>query len=128
MLLADRSVEVIVLNVNDVQILRRGLPFDRFDVLVVAGSFIQIPTKIPPQTEISAKSLSQDVLKALLPACLGDIFLLPGAEAGALMEKIVPKERLHHLNEDIESAAATICAALIEADAGHRSSNGVSGS
>jgi cyanophycin synthetase len=128
MLLADRSVEVVVLNVNDIQILRKGLPFDRFDVLVVAGSFIRLPTKMQPQAEVGAKSLMHDLLKALLPACLGDIYLLPGAETGALMERAVPKERVHHLNEDIEGAAAVICAALVEADAGHRSSNGVSGS
>ncbi|NTV08169.1 MAG: hypothetical protein HGA81_06145, partial [Chlorobium limicola] len=43
MLLMDRTVDAVILCINDTSLLQTGLPFVRFDLLVLAGSEINMP-------------------------------------------------------------------------------------
>jgi cyanophycin synthetase len=65
LLVLDRSVQVLVLSVNDASLLQTGLPFDRFDFLLRAG---------PPDVTLDP------VLRMILPACSGRVVSL--ADAG----------------------------------------------
>lgn len=65
LLALDRSVQVLVLSVNDASLLQTGLPFDRFDFLLRAG---------PPDVTLDP------VLQMILPACSGRVVSL--ADAG----------------------------------------------
>ena len=73
LLMLDRTVEAAVVSVNDGSILRSGLAFDRFDVLVLAGRHL---------TNISAENIRNgmaSLLKALMPMCTGSILTLAGS-------------------------------------------------
>lgn len=70
MLVRDSTVDVIVLAVTDDGLLRTGLPFDRFDVLVLGG--FDLPHA--PQSDTSAEPpLLQSLLETLLPSCTGAV-------------------------------------------------------
>jgi hypothetical protein len=76
MLMLDRHVDTAILAINDDSILRTGAPFDRFDLLVIAGT--QISSK--PGGD-KANHIAWDVLaKQQLPACTGNIVII--TEAG----------------------------------------------
>jgi cyanophycin synthetase len=73
MLVRDPSVDVIVLPVADDGFLRTGLPFDRFDVLVLGG--FDLPHD--PKGDTGAEPpLHQSLLEALLPSCTGTVILV----------------------------------------------------
>ena len=66
-MLGDRDVDAIILSINDQGVLHSGLPFDRFDLLIRAGSHYQLSTN----SEQTVASLSQELYRALRPACAG---------------------------------------------------------
>jgi len=74
-LMADKGVDAAVLCVNDTEILRSGLPFDRFDALLVAGTRLVDRANRP--LEDPAAGL-QRLVRTLRPACRGAIFASPG--------------------------------------------------
>ncbi len=75
MIIADNTVEAVVLNVNDESVLSTGLPFARFDLLVLAGDHVDLPEeteKPDPDT------VMQNLLELILPACDGKVFPVRG--------------------------------------------------
>ena len=73
LLVLDRTVEMLVLSVNDASLLQTGLPFDRFDFLLRAGSHV---------VNLDA------VLEMIVPACRGQVVSLTdaGMTPGALVD------------------------------------------
>lgn len=69
-LTVDRNVEAIVLNVNDSNVLLTGLPFARFDFLVLAGEHV---TPLDNVDEPASDNLMRDLLELILPACDGKV-------------------------------------------------------
>ena len=73
----DRTVEVIILSLNDAKVLRTGLPFARIDLLVLAGVDIS-----GPATGIEKEKLLRELLMSLLPACDGKVVVVEGSGLG----------------------------------------------
>lgn len=94
MLLTDRRVEALVLSVHDDEVLRQGMPVDRIDWLVLAGSHL-IPRKMtsaPSGTEKTPAVLLNEVLASILPACCERVIVLvqAGMEIKGLERAVVP--------------------------------------
>jgi cyanophycin synthetase len=70
----DRAVDALVLSINDDSILRTGLPFPRFDVLVLAGSHIVRGNKDAAPAPI--EPVIRDILTVVLPACDGTVLTI----------------------------------------------------
>lgn len=75
-LLRDRSVAAVVLSINEASVLRTGLPFDRFDVLVLAGPHVALPKNSGTATR---EGVFRGLLAAILPACDGKVVTVKGA-------------------------------------------------
>lgn len=71
MMLLDNRVDAMILCVNDLSLMRTGLPVDRYDVLVLAGTHYRAPKGGP---QIDARAL----VHGLLPACTGAVIPLEG--------------------------------------------------
>jgi cyanophycin synthetase len=82
MLLMDKSVEAIIICVRDIRVLNTGLPFDRYDALIIAGNNIHLPQ----QANITKERATTQVLKTLLPACTNQVIQLADADVE------IPKE------------------------------------
>ena len=70
LLLRDRGVDAVVLSIQDADVLQTGLPFDQFDVLVLAGT--QMSVGAHATAALSAQAMLV-VLQAILPACSGQV-------------------------------------------------------
>lgn len=66
MLLIDKSVDMIVISINDLKVLKTGLPFDRYDLLVLAGKEITMPSDIDSS---SKQRILKKTINVLLTAC-----------------------------------------------------------
>lgn len=77
MLMLDKSVTVAVIGLNDASALRTGLPFDRFDLLVLAGS--HLPFSGAAQGQRWRSALIDIVSTFLLPACRGKVLAVAGS-------------------------------------------------
>jgi cyanophycin synthetase len=75
MLILDKTVDAACLSVNDDSLLRTGLPFDRFDVLVLAGKHL---LKHGRENASPPEMQWRSVLAALLPACTGKVLSVAG--------------------------------------------------
>ncbi len=110
-LMVDKTVEAAVLCVNDAGFLRSGLPFDRFDVLVVAGHSLHDGTD-QPLTDPPA--VMQHLLRALRSSCQGKVFVsaefAQTADAEPVDVQIVAAGKL----------ASVVCQEMRRADARHR--------
>jgi cyanophycin synthetase len=78
MLTYDRNVEAIILSVNDVSILKCGLPFQRIDVLLIAGIHISSPDN--DDNKKTNHELIKDIISAVLPMCDGEVMALSEAQ------------------------------------------------
>lgn len=85
MLLRDPTVEAIVLSIQDDQPLHLGLPFDRFDLLILAGRHIE--SALPRQPG-HPSILLRALLATMQPACAGQ--LLPMAGTDVLWDEYLP--------------------------------------
>lgn len=74
MLVLSRRVDLALVAVNDDSILHQGLPFDRFDMLILAGANIR-----PDKAEAGQgrETLIAQLLASLLPSCDG-VIITPG--------------------------------------------------
>jgi cyanophycin synthetase len=72
----DKGVNAAVVCLNDTSVLRKGLPFDRYDMLVLAGGSI---TMFAGEADESPAVIMTSLIDALLPACRGMIFNLAGS-------------------------------------------------
>lgn len=101
MLMLDKSVAAAVVSIHDVSLLRTGLPFDRFDLLVLGGPHVTVPADMGEQKR---DGVVRDLLRAILPACTGKVITVAGSglavEAyehlapGQWVTEPVPSERL----------------------------------
>lgn len=117
-LMRDRTVKAAILCVNDADVLRSGLPFDRFDVFVVAGQSFSARSGVPLA---NSSMVIRNLIQALQPACQGKMFLTP--DVGEATHKNPPQFQI----VDAGSLASVVCQEMLEASARHRAS-GVSGS
>ncbi len=76
MLTLDRTADAMVLSVRDGRVLSTGLPFARFDLLVLAGA-VSAASDLheQPDPEITMREL----LELLLPCCDGKVVSIEGA-------------------------------------------------
>ncbi|HSH89384.1 MAG TPA: acetate--CoA ligase family protein [Ramlibacter sp.] len=92
MLMLDNRVEAAVLLLNDKRVLRSGLPFERFDVLLVAG-------------EAQAQQADMgELLAALAPACDGTLAARPGLSVGKPFIEVGPTGVARWLAEILHAA------------------------
>lgn len=66
MLLMERSLDALLFFINDTTLLGTGLPFDRFDLLVVAGNAIGGP---PGATDAETAFQIETLFEFLVPCC-----------------------------------------------------------
>ena len=87
-LIRDRRVEAIIMQVNDDSLLESGLPFPQYDLLIIAGDDLAAakPEGGRPDAEIAA-----DLIPALLPACDGKVVQLTGS--GLPLDRFRPMTR-----------------------------------
>lgn len=75
MLTLDRNTDAMVLSVSDGSVLSTGLPFARFDLLVLAGAVSAASDRHErPDPEITMREL----LELLLPCCDGKVITIEG--------------------------------------------------
>ena len=117
-LTGDNNVDAVVLGVSDTGILRTGLPFERYDILVFAGSHIAVTGA---EQQIPLERLLHDFYRALSPCCDGRVIVV--AESGLDTPGKFGALPLEVTNEPVAKSLAveTIVAALIHADRRHRS-------
>lgn len=124
LLVGEKEVAAIVLCINDTGILRKGLPFERFDVLVVAGRHL-VASKgentRPP--EFFLRSL----FDALAPCCDGKVFVVEGAgvnidtplrcsPAEVVKESLPPDQVATAIADEMIAAGLRHAAPLAETD------------
>ena len=85
-LTADKTVEAIVLSINDESVLSTGMPFARFDLLVLAGEHIDVPENAEKP---DSGAVMQNLLELILPACDGKVVPVKGNKT--------PVEQYRHL-------------------------------
>jgi cyanophycin synthetase len=114
-LMLDKTVNAAVVSINAPAVLRSGLPFDRIDVLVVAGNSIQDATGL----ELPDKARGmQEILRGLLPSCQGKVLVASDVADAAV--RALPEARV----VDAGDLADRVCEELRNADARHRAALG----
>ena len=96
-LMRDQTVDAVLVCIQDPRVLYTGLPFDRYDVLVLAGTTMALPEA----SSSTPASVLHDVRRSLLPACQGSVMEL----SDPLQTKL---------------GADAVAAALLAADVRHR--------
>ena len=76
MLIGSSAVEAVVLSVNDDQLALKGLPFDRYDLLVLAGMAVGGD---PSGTTAARQTLMDETLRSALAACTGLVLGIEGS-------------------------------------------------
>jgi cyanophycin synthetase len=108
--MTDTSTNAAVFSVSDPTIIESGLPFDRFDALVVAGDWVQ------PYTGHRAEAFKGRIFDIaaltgmLLPACRGPVLVKDTAAYAAQVKRVVPKERVIDVADKDDLAAAAVAA------------------
>ena len=75
-LIRDRRVGAIIMQVNDDSLLESGLPFPQYDLLVIAGDDL---AAAKPERDRPGAAIAADLIPALLPACDGKVVQLTGS-------------------------------------------------
>jgi len=117
-LTGDNDVDAVVLSISDTGVLRTGLPFERYDMLVFAGSHIAVTGA---ERQIPLERLLHDFYRALSPCCDGRVIVVSGS--GMDNPELFGKLPVEVTNEPVAKSLAveTIVAALIHAERKHRS-------
>jgi len=115
-LTGDKSVDAVVLCLNDTSILNTGLPFERFDLLVIAGSNIMPSGQSGQPDEVQLLAL----FEFILPCCDGRVIVVtgPGMNVPSPLQSL-PQELLTEYVTN-SNVVAVIAEAMIEADGKHR--------
>lgn len=80
-LVMDSSIDAMLLSVNDIRLLSTGLPFERFDLLVLAGSDISGS----PDIDSAGFDLQlQALFDFITPCCDGEVIMVSGTGAESL--------------------------------------------
>ncbi|WP_018879418.1 ATP-grasp domain-containing protein [Thioalkalivibrio sp. ALE9] len=81
MLLSHPRTECLLVSINDAELVRSGLPFDRFDALVLAGTHI---SPAEQEGDASSEQTFSRILSALLPHCAGPVLQVSDGSGPAL--------------------------------------------
>ncbi|OOZ38138.1 hypothetical protein BOW52_09205, partial [Solemya elarraichensis gill symbiont] len=109
-LVADPAVEAGILSINEAELLKTGLPFDRFDSLVIAG----------PLTGSDSPHALTMLLAALLPACIGPVSLAPDSGQQELVEKVSGLRPVSVLEGTPDDQAEELARLMLAARERHR--------
>ena len=113
----DRSVGTVVVSVHDESVLRTGLPFPRFDVLVLAGAHI-LPHCAAPETPNLVPVL-HEMLASILPACDGVVMTIDNSGLELNGFEHLTSARWQHLPAEAETFYRAVIDHLREAEARH---------
>jgi hypothetical protein len=92
-------------------VLRSGLPFSRFDVLVLAGANIAGSAELAP--------MLRNLLAAAVPACDGTVVTIENSSLALQGFVPTPPTRLRHLPADPGQVFAVLLNAMRAAEARH---------
>ncbi|CAM3443069.1 Cyanophycin synthetase [Halomonas lysinitropha] len=107
-LVRDRRPSAVVMSILDIYMLRTGLPVPRFDLLVIAGSQLQVPRGADDNQR---KRWLYELLALLLPACDGEVITV--ADSGLDIEGLSHLTKATWLREPLEYGAAVRRAAEV---------------
>ena len=105
-LLTDTTVEAVVLFTNGPELVRHGLPFDRFDLLVIADGGM-VPAEIRRFLALVRPHLRGEVLSARGDPAIGAISKIIGTGA----------QRFVHTQADLAAGLCTLLRAKVKASA-----------
>ncbi len=113
MLMGEKGVDAMVFCINDASVLRTGLPFERFDLLVVAGSHL---LRQPLLGEISEAVQLRTLFDVLSRSCDGKVILAAGS--GLEVHGLPDSSSAEFLREPVEQRrlVVTIAEAMIAAE------------
>ena len=116
-LTGEKSVDAVVLCINDATVLGTGLPFARFDLLVLAGSHFVTPDG---QSEEPKAVQLRNLFNAFSPGCDGKVMVVAGS--GIDVRAPLLSLQAEFLKEPVpqSSLVDAIVAAMIQADGNHR--------
>ena len=115
-LIGEKGVDAVVLCINDTSLLRTGLPFPRFDLLVLAGPHIVLPAG---QNRESRAIYLRDLFNAVSPCCDGTVLVAAGS--GMEVRALPPSSSAELLKEPVARHALvdTITDMMIAFDRKH---------
>lgn len=115
-LLGEKGVDAVVLCINDTSLMRTGLPFSRFDLLVLAGSHLVVPAG---QNRESRALHLRALFNAFSPCCDGSVLVAAGS--GIEVRALPPLSSAELLKEPVARHAlvATIAEGMIESARKH---------
>lgn len=113
-LVLDRKAEAIVLSISDTGVLRTGLPFARFDLLVLAGSHLALNES--ETARLGAGQVMQSLLALILPACDGVVFTMEGSGLSISGMERLTSARWQQLPPEQGKALSTLMDALAVAE------------
>ncbi len=92
MLIRDNRVEALIMQINENSLLTSGLPFPRYDLLIIAGCNL---TAVNEEQSRTGNEIALELISALLPGCDGKVMKLQGVELqlDAIMHMIGEKWR-----------------------------------
>lgn len=117
-LMYDRSIDVAILCLCDGDLMRAGLPFDRYDLLLLASGQLG---GVGEQAGSSGPPAVMDLVMAVLPACLSKV--IPLTDCGMQIDtgKLSAVTQAHFEKPVARDQAAKVIAAqLMAADERHR--------
>jgi cyanophycin synthetase len=117
-LVNDPGVDALLLCVNDTSIVNTGLPFERFDLLVVAGADIETPDGQPEEYRMVQLNTLFDFIS---PCCDGQAVIVSDTGAELLEPVLTLPERLPQSQITASGTVDLIVSAMLEASAKHRS-------
>jgi len=119
LLMFDEKVSAAIVSIVDAEVLKSGLPFDRFDILLVAGKHVESKG----QGRTGAQQRLTAIVSAIIPHCSA----LVVAERGAGLLDPFGEEELGRLQiitgVQQDTLAHTIGKMAIEANEKHRTAN-----
>jgi cyanophycin synthetase len=117
-LVGEQNVDAVVLCVHDTGMLSTGLPFERFDLMVIAGSHINLPEG-QGNHAVNEFHLNT-MLDFILPCCDGSVIVVDdnGLESLEILESL--PEGLMKINVAKNQAVDVISEAMIDFDRKHR--------
>jgi cyanophycin synthetase len=108
----DRSVEAMVIGINDDRILLSGLPINRFDVLYIAGSHLE---SYADNNKKSGRELLNNIVQAVLPMCDGEVIIVSDEEFNIQSTAQQPPAQYTLNSFSVEQSIPEVIRALHEA-------------
>jgi len=116
MLMMDRGIDAAVVGITEPGMLRTGLAFDRFDVLVIAGPHI---TRQAPMDHRAPTQAMYELLGALLPSCTGRVISTAGTGLNLSSFAPLSTARWDEPPVEADSLVDTIVTAIVAAERQH---------